>query len=555
MRTLVAALVGLLTCVATVADDNCPSFLDRGALATTAIEEIAGRPLDAETRYRIGKITVIRQNVFNPDDPAENNAAFRFANRWHANTREGVIRDLLLFREGDAASGNVIAESERLLRAKSYLYDARIVADRVCAVADDAGGDALSEVELVVVTRDVWSLSPELSVTRTGGEHRVQVGVSEINLAGSGAHLDFTVFDNPDREGVSLSYEDANLGTGRVGFKLRYDDTDDGDRVEARIGQPFYAFDARRAWHVSYHRAKTLQGLYDVGERVDEFGRDYRLAQIWTGWSQGRQDGWVNRLSTGFTLDDWLLMPVEDSDLVLTSRKFLYPWVAFQRIQDEYAQARNVDRVQTTEDVYLGRQYDALFGYSPRGDGHVVASAEFRDGGLRGDSGILRYGLRASGYWNTTDRQAENAVARAWVRYRHRQTDRLAIILDAETTLTDGLTTDQQVLIGGGSGLRGYPNRYQTGTRQFRISAEERYYTDLYPLRVLRVAVAGFVDVGRAWSSAHDNDTLVNAGVGLRLESTRTNRNLVYHIDVAFPLVDGPGVGGVEVTLTSKRSL
>ena len=552
MRSL--AVVGCLACaagIASAADDDCPPLLDYTTLATTAIEDIVGTPLHTETRYRIRNITVIRQNVFNPDDPAENNAAFRFANRWHANTREGVVRELLLFREGDAVTGNVVAESERLLRAKSYLYDARIVANRVCV----GSGDGLSEADLVVVTRDVWSLSPELSVTRTGGEHRVQVGVSEINLAGSGAHLDFTVFDNPDREGVSLSYEDANLGTSRVGFKLRYDDTDDGDRVEARIGQPFYAFDARRAWHVGYHRAKTLQGLYDAGERVDEFGRDYRLAQIWTGWSQGRQDGWVNRLSTGVTLDDWRLMPAEGSDLVLTSRKFLYPWVSFQRIQDEYAQTRNVDRVQTTEDVYLGRQYDTLLGYSPRGDGHIVASAEFRDGLQRGDSGILRYGLRASGYWNTTDRRAENVVARAWARYRHRQSPRLAMILDAETTLTDGLTTDQQVLVGGSSGLRGYPNRYQAGTRQFRLSAEERYYTDLYPLRVLRVALAGFVDVGRAWSSAHDNDTLVNAGVGLRLESTRTNRSLVYHVDVAFPVVDGPGVRGVEVTLTSKRSL
>ena len=548
------AVVGCLTCAAGIAwaaDDDCPPLLDHTTLATTAIEDIVGTPLHTETRYRIRNITVIRQNVFNPDDPAENNAAFRFANRWHANTREGVVRELLLFREGDAVTGNVVAESERLLRAKSYLYDARIVADRVCV----ASGDGVSEADLVVVTRDVWSLSPELSVTRTGGEHRVQVGVSEINLAGSGAHLDFTVFDNPDREGVSLSYEDANLGTSRVGFKLRYDDTDDGDRVEARIGQPFYAFDARRAWHAGYHRAKTLQGLYDAGERVDEFERDYRLAQIWTGWSQGRQDGWVSRLSTGVTLDDWRLMPVAGSDLLLTSRKFLYPWVAFQRIQDEYAQTRNVDRVQTTEDVYLGRQYDTLLGYSPRGDGHIVASAEFRDGLQRGDSGILRYGLRASGYWNTTDRRAENVVARAWARYRHRQSPRLAMILDVETTLTDGLTTDQQVLVGGSSGLRGYPNRYQAGTRQFRLSAEERYYTDLYPLRVLRVALAGFVDVGRAWSSAHDNDTLVNAGVGLRLESTRTNRSLVYHVDVAFPVVDGPGVRGVEVTLTSKRSL
>ena len=551
MRQLLACVLASLSGIASAANDCTPLF-DPGTLATTAIEDVVGRPLASETRYRVAKITVVRQNVFNLDDPAENNAVFRFANRWHVNTRESVVRELLLFREGEAVTANIVAESGRLLRAKSYLYDARVVANRLC---DTRGEDLDVEVDLVVVTRDVWSLTPELSVTRTGGEHRLQTGFSEINLAGSGAHLDFTVFDNPDREGVSLSYEDSNLGASRVSFKVRYDDTDDGERVEARIGQPFYAFDARRAWHVSYHRANTVQGLYDEGERISEFGRDYRLAQVSTGWSKGREDGWINRLSTGVTLNDWRLSATAGADLALQSRKFLYPWIAYQRIQDEYAQARNVDRVQTTEDIYLGRQYDALLGYSPREDGHIVASAEFRDGRRVGEDGILRYGARASGYWNTESSMAENVIAAAWTRYRHRQSPRLALILDAETTLTDALTADQQVLIGGGSGLRGYPNRYQAGTRQFRLSAEERYYTDLYLLRVLRVALAGFVDVGRAWSSHRDNDTLVDVGVGLRFESTRTNRNLVYHIDVAFPLVDGPGVRGVEVTLTSKRSL
>ena len=161
--------------------NDCTPLFDTGILATTVIEDVVGRPLASETRYRVAKITVIRQNVFNLDDPDENNAVFRFANRWHVNTREGVVRELLLFREGEAVTGNIVAESERLLRAKSYLYDARVVANRLCNIR---GEDSDVEVDLVVVTRDVWSLSPELSVTRTGGEHRLQTGFSEINLAG-----------------------------------------------------------------------------------------------------------------------------------------------------------------------------------------------------------------------------------------------------------------------------------------------------------------------------------------------------------------------------------
>ena len=551
----VASIVWLASAGAAIENDCTPAHAP-GDLLGLPIEEIAGRPLAATAVYRVGTITLVRQDVFNTDDPAEDNAAFRLANRWHVVTREGVLRDLLLFREGDSVTVDGIAESERSLRRKSYLYDARIVANRVCPPADDDTGHA-ADVDLVVVTRDVWSLSPELSVTRTGGEDRVRAGVSEINLGGSGSHLDLTVFENLDRRGVSASYADANLGRSRVGVRLRYDDTDDGELVEAGIGQPFYALSARRSWNAYVLRSDTLQGLYRGGDRIESFRRDYRLAQISRGWSRGRQDRWVNRLVAGMTLEDWRHEPTWRTQfpLALRNRRFAYPWLSFHRIEDDYAQVRNVDRVQTTEDVHLGRRYDLMLGYAPDGDGHFIASAEFRDGHRRGEGGILRYGARASGYWNKATAQAENAMLRVWARYRHRQTPRWALILDGDATATDGLTYDQQVLIGGGSGLRGYPNRFQAGTRAFRLTAEERFYTDLYPLRVLRIAFAGFVDVGRAWGPLDDNEMLANVGVGFRFESTRTNRNLVYHLDVAFPVVDGPGVRSVEVTLTSKRSL
>ena len=537
------------------AADDCTPLHVPADLRTAPIEEIVGQPLTATATYRVGDVTVVRQDVFATDDPAEDNAAYRLANRWHIVTREGVVRELLLFRSGDTVSVDTIAETERALRSKSYLYDARIVANRVCPGNDDGAGQ-VAVIDLIVVTRDVWSLSPELSVTRTGGEDRLRAGLAEINLGGSGSHLDLTVFENLDRQGVSASYADPNLGRSRVGVRLRYDDTDDGELVEAGIGQPFYALSVRRSWNAYVLRSNTLQGLYRGGERSGSFRRDYRLAQVSSGWSRGRQDGWVNRVIAGMTLEDWRHAPGEPPDPVaLGSRRFVYPWVSFHRIEDDYAQVRNVDRVQTTEDVYLGRRYDVLLGYASDGDGHLIATAEFRDGSRRGDDGILRYGARASGYWNRATGQAENAVARVWARYRHRQTPRWGLFLDGEATVTDGLTDDQQVLIGGSSRLRGYPNRYQAGTRAYRFTAEERFYTDLYPLRVLRIALAGFVDVGRAWGSEDDTEMLANVGVGLRFESTRTNRNLVYHLDVAFPVVDGPGVGGIEVTLTSKRGL
>src|SRR5262245_16496729 len=45
---------------------------------------------------RIGQIRIIAQDMFDLNDPRENGGFYRFANLLHINTRENVIRRLLL---------------------------------------------------------------------------------------------------------------------------------------------------------------------------------------------------------------------------------------------------------------------------------------------------------------------------------------------------------------------------------------------------------------------------------------------------------------------------
>lgn len=538
--------LALLLTVTSLAAEAAPCVARHSAaeLLDTDVSDIAGVALSADTPYQVTSVDIVRQRIFNTDDPAESNALFRLANLWHVNTREDAIRALLLFDEGDTVTADRIAESERLLRRERYLYDGRVIANRRC---DNA-------IDVAVVTRDVWSLMLTGGVTRTGGKQEFEIGASEINLLGTGADLDFEVFDNLDREGLSLGFADTNIRTSRVGLRLRYEDTDDGQGLLADIGQPFYAFDTRRAWHLRAQDSTMTRRLYRRGEEIASFAADYKLAQASIGWSKGLVDGYANRFNLGFTVDKQRLDPIAGI-AALRDRAFAYPWFSFERIEDEYAKTRNLNRVQTTEDVFLGKQFTALVGYSPRGDGHLVGSTSWRDGWRFPNDDVLLYGAQASGYWNARRQRTENVVASAWARYRHRHSPRLALHLDAEATVTDQLDPDQQILAGGESGLRAYPNRFQAGSRRYRVTAEERLYTDWYLARVMRVAAAGFVDIGRAWDSKHDNDMLANLGIGLRFESTRTDRSLVYHIDLAFPLIDAPGVQGAELTLTSKRNL
>ena len=98
---------------------------------------------------------------------------------------------------------------------------------------------------------------------------------------------------------------------------------------------------------------------------------------------------------------------------------------------------------------------------------------------------------------------------------------------------------DNQILLGGDNGLRGYPLRYQDGTGRVLWSVEQRYFTDWYPFRLFRVGAAVFFDAGRTWGTAPLGQPslglLKDAGFGLRFGNARSGLGNVVHVDLAFP--------------------
>lgn len=117
------------------------------------------------------------------------------------------------------------------------------------------------------------------------------------------------------------------------------------------------------------------------------------------------------------------------------------------------------------------------------------------------------------------------------------------------------MTGDNQLTLGGNNGLRGYDRHYQSGDRSAVLNLEQRYYSDWHPL-LLRVGFAVFFDVGRAWYPNEDNGSnggvLSNAGIGLRLNSSRADKSSVVHIDLAFPFDKDDAVDSMQLLFTVK---
>src|SRR4051794_5806518 len=223
---------------------NNDAVTHRGAPPTHAEDQrgqLSAEALEA-AGLRIGEIIVDNGDVFDPSIPEENHAIFRLANRLHIETRPDVIRDQLLFQPGDSFSAHLVHESERILRANTYLFDARVEPVRI--------HDGL--VDVIVHTKDVWTLNPGVNFGRSGGENSSGFQFEESNLLGTGREIMVGYDQDVDRSSRQIRYTDPHFRGTWNELKLAYENNSDGKLRELSYKQPFYSLATSRAGGVGY---------------------------------------------------------------------------------------------------------------------------------------------------------------------------------------------------------------------------------------------------------------------------------------------------------------
>ncbi len=559
MRGICTLIVGLLLTPAVAAATDC---LAGHGLSDAELETLHF------TRYRrahpehgltathvLGEVRYYRQNVF----PEREHWLARQANRFNTLTRESTLRYAFPVESGSVVDETLRAEAERLYRDKPFLYDALVLVRRIC---DD-------RVDLDVVVRDVWTLTPGFSVSRSGGDNETSVSLSDVNVLGKGKSVSVAYFDDRDRAGAFLEYVDPNLWGSRWTGALLAADNDDGDRYGLTIERPFYALDTQYALGLSGEHFTREQDLEFLGDDLFELDAESNAFSLYAARSDGRQEGWINRYYLGYRfVEESFEFPADFPGPLESERRFSYPFIAWQSIQDQFTQGSDVERVGITEDLKLGWSSYAELGWSTDrlgGEGDFLllrGSAAYRR--FVDDGQLLSLSVGASGRYDLDRRASEDVQLDLQISYLWQQGEKWRFFTSGRYNHTRNLPLDKQLTLGGDSGLRGYPTRYQPGDRSFLVTIEQRYHSGAYPFGLFRVGYAAFVDVGRAWFDDPAPDwvptregdhfgTLANVGLGLRLESVRTRRDRVFHIDVSRPLVDGPDVDDWEITLSGKQ--
>jgi hypothetical protein len=139
----------------------------------------------------------------------------------HVRTREATVRRQLLFTAGDPLDTLAVGESVRRLRHLRYLRDVELRGVRC-----DAG-----PVDLVVSTRDDWSVKPKVQVRSAKSE----IGLTERNLLGSGRELAMHVRSQQGRIGVGVTFSDPWFLGSRFGATLSQDSYRDGQEWGALV--------------------------------------------------------------------------------------------------------------------------------------------------------------------------------------------------------------------------------------------------------------------------------------------------------------------------------
>jgi len=486
---------------------------------------------------------------------------YRLANGLHISTRDETVAQQLLFHTGERYDIRVIEETERLLRGQRYLNEASI---------EPTGYNADNTVDLRVRVHDVWTLSPGFSFGRKGGENSTRLKFQDTNFLGLGKQIALERSSNVDRSAWRLSYTDPNLFGSWWKLSGAYSSFSDGSENAFSLERPFYALDSR--WSANIAAMDTVSAVprYSLGHRVESLDMQLQQFELGGGFSAGLRDGWARRYLGGVRYESrrFSARPREanrepnrePNATIPDDRVIAYPWIGLEVLQDQYVSTHNLDQIGRTEDLYLGRsaRLEAGWASTALGSTHsaLILAGQLQAGAEFDAQQYLINALAIQG--RIEGGGIANGRLEASSRYYRRHSDKRVFFASATTSVASHLDPEEQLLLGGDNGLRGYPLRYQAGTASALVTLEERFYTNWQPLKLFNVGAAVFFDAGRTWGrdefAAAPIGWLKDVGVGLRLGSVRSGLGNVLHIDFAFPLDGGKDIDSVQFLVETQKS-
>ena len=494
---------------------------------------------------RIGEIQIDITDVYESSE-----AWYAAAANWlHLETREGVIRELLLIKPGDAVDARVVYESARLMRSLGFF--------REISILPLACHDGV--VDLQVAAKDAWTLIISITANRAGGQNSTGFKLEDRNFLGMGKEVYVETEQDQTRTSVNYAYDDPALFGSRWRLYMLHKDQSDGRANEFQLWLPFLS--AKQTWGFIARSEDTVETLsfYQYGELAWESPSSIKLntASVWRLLSRDADSGW--RAGIGVRSEERSYGTAVAIDPTLRPAPDLAPYAAdgitlgLSRFHDRYASFTNLKLVDKTEDINLGLDASLVLTVQPEelGSGGEEGSRIDIDAAWAArprESWLLQLELEGHAR-NAQSDWRDGYLSASFAAYkqsgRHTRLARLGL------DWRDDPDPEHEASLGGEEGMLGYPADWLVGDRIFQLHLEDRWSTDQVLFQTLRVGYTVIAEVGtgrrigtREWSKP-----LVDIGAGLRLGNLRGAYGQVIYITAFVPLVLEPGVDSWQLVI------
>lgn len=495
----------------------------------------------------VGEIEIRTIDVFD-DEEAASGWAYDIANALHVETREAVVRSFLLFREGQPFDPERIAETERNLRALSFL--------RSALITTSAPHDGV--VDVVVTTQDSWTTEPGLSFGSKGGGTSYGFDLEESNLLGTGKSLGLLYDSTPDRTRSGIELHDPAFFRPYWSADALLSENSDGREMQLSVQRPFSSLETPFAGAVSVSDTTREDRTYRNGLPEHLFEGDSRHFLAEAGFALARSSTRATRLAVGFELEDTEFRAIDtDAAALPDDRHFRTLFARIERRENRFVKLNWINRDLRYEDFNLGLDLSAQVGFSPRALGAGADSGLVRIGAARGARlGENTFLLTRLGWESRLGDAGSNELLSAELFGFHRFATRFPQTFVARVHYDQGneLDRDRQLFADADSGLRGYRLHAFEGDRILVVNAEQRIFLGRELFHLVSPGIALFADAGGAARAGMPLDLHLDAGIGLRLGLTRTPRNSL-RIDFAWAFDPDPlGRKGLLTSISMSKA-
>jgi hypothetical protein len=515
--------------------------------------EQAYSQLDEKTvkKIRIKRLSPFGTSVYDTSYISETWAE-KTANKLHITTIEKVIRSNLIFSENDKINSYIIAENERILRNRPYLYEVKFY----------SSFEENDSTEITLVTRDLWSIGikPDLG-SRSGN-----MEIYDLNFLGLGNTLSTKIFydkDSAQKTGFSGQYLLTNIRNSFIDGSVFYSSLYNKENYGINISRSFNYLNIKHAGGILVERTNDIYRVSDEILKQTSYPLNYYQTQIWVGKSWNINNNEINKfsnkliISTGYYKKYFLTRPYVSSD----SNKLLHNsdliMLSLTLSKRNYYKSNLIYAFGTIEDIPYGYLTEFTYGREKREfSNRNYYGFQFAFADFAGNLGYIYTNLGLGGYLN--NKKIEQATIKFTAKtfsnlyyyknYKFRNFATIKYLIGINRFEGEFINLDENI----GEKMTNKIN----GTQKLSFDLETVSFTpaNFYGFKSV---LFGYWDIGVIGSDKHfilTEKYFLGAGLGMRIR----NDNLVFQtfqLKIAYYPIMPNGKSGIFFSITGQDVL